>query len=434
MVSNNNNKHTSSVLNLHGNLPSATLKLIRDAQEWGRAELEPHIAVHWEQGTFPTQVWDSFKVHCPRLLGYNLPREYGGQGYDKVTQGHITKTLASIDASFTTSLLVHLSLCAESIWLCGASEAQKQRFLPSLARHETLGCFCLTEPQSGSDASDLRTTATRTKDGSYRLHGTKRWIGNALTAEIMVVWARNMSLADRPVMGFVLQRSQQPSAHNIQTSKIHGKTSLRMTQNANVEFRDAVCPAENVLGGSVGFAESVGRVLESSRVGVAWFPVGICMGAIDKTMDYICNRTAFGAPLSSNQLIQEKLARMTAMVSSMYLLVERVTMEFAQNKCDVAAISMVKAYNSRLGREIVATCRDVMGGNGIVLEYGLASKFCDMEAVYTYEGTYDVCMLVAGRALTGISAIKSSSGGGTKGKKTKNEKKDGQSLQQRSKL
>ena len=158
---------------------------------------------------------------------------------------------------------------------------------------------------------------------------------------------------------------------------------------------------------TVGFGASVGRVLEASRISVAWIPVGICMGALEKTLEYVQERQAFQAPLSSYQLTQEKLVRLTSTVASMYLLIERVTQDFAARKCDIASISMVKAHNTRMGREVVSLCREILGGNGIVLDYGIASKFCDMESTYTYEGTYDVCVLVAGRKLTGIAAIKS---------------------------
>jgi acyl-CoA oxidase len=239
---------TSRVLNLHGDLPQETLALIQKAKSWGEQELEPLIPKHWEEATFPPHILESFQRHCPQLLGYTLPKKYGGAGYDLLTACHISKTLASIDASFTTALLVQYGLCAESILLCG-SEEQKHRFLPTLARLEHMGCFCLTEPQSGSDASDLRTAATKIS-GGYRISGSKRWIGNALTSEVFVVWARNTSLKGNPVMGFIVQRSQQSDPRRaIQATKIEGKVSLRITQNANIEFCDAFCPDANVMHG-----------------------------------------------------------------------------------------------------------------------------------------------------------------------------------------
>lgn len=160
---------TSKVLNLHQNLPQETLSLIELARIWGEEELKPLIPKHWEEATFPPTIFYSFQSQCPQLLGYTLPKKYGGAGFDLMTCCHISKTLASIDASFTTALIVQYGLCAESILLCG-NEDQKLRFLPSLAKLNTLGCFCLTEPQSGSDASDLTTTATKVP-GGYSLSG-----------------------------------------------------------------------------------------------------------------------------------------------------------------------------------------------------------------------------------------------------------------------
>jgi alkylation response protein AidB-like acyl-CoA dehydrogenase len=318
-------------------------------------------------------------------------------------------TLAGIDASFTTTLLVQYGLCAESILSCG-TPSQRRRLLPPLARLEQRGCFCLTEPQSGSDASDLQTVAVPV-DGGFRITGSKRWIGNAVGGDVFVVWARNTALPGRPVMGFVVEARDQTSLRRqIVTTKIEGKVSMRMLQNANVEFHDAFCPHHNVMADHVGFGASVGRVLEASRVSVAWIPVGIGMGALEKTLEYVTTRHAFQAPLASHQLVQEKLIRATSTVASMYLLIERVTQDFVAGRCDVASVSMAKAHNTRMGREVVSLCREMLGGNGIVLEYGIASKFCDMESTYTYEGTYDVCVLVAGRKATGIAAIKSAEG------------------------
>lgn len=394
----------SAVLDLERDLEAETVNLLQHAKTWGIQELEPLIPRHWEQATFPSNILSSFREKCPNLLGYTLPKKYGGQGYNLLTACHISRSLASIDASFVTTLLVQYGLCAESILLCG-SEEQKIRLLPPLARLDQMGCFCLTEPQSGSDASDLHTKATKVK-GGYSITGSKRWIGNALTAEVFVVWAKNTSIPGNPVMGFIVQKSHQRNHSALKTSKIEGKVSMRILQNANVDFNDAFCPDANVMGDHVGFAQSVGRVLEASRVSVGWIPVGISQGAVEKTIDYVTKRTAFGSTLASNQLVQEKVVRMTAMVSSMYLLIERVTKEYMNGKCSLPAISMAKAYNTKLGREVVSLCRESLGGNGIVLDYLIASKWADMESTYTYEGTYDICTLVCGRALTGVSAIK----------------------------
>jgi glutaryl-CoA dehydrogenase len=247
--------NNSSILNLHSNLPSDTLSLLRSIEDWGRQELEPYIAEHWDKATFPPHLLNSFRQHLPHLLGYNLPRQYGGAGMDRLRTSQVSMTLAKIDASFTTTLLVQYGLCAESILLCGTAE-QRTRLLPAVARLDQMGCFCLTEPQSGSDASSLETIAVRLPGrGGYVVSGSKRWIGNAIDADIFVVWARNMSLPGTPVMGFILERKDQSGRNTnnnnvgaIQTSKIEGKVSMRILQNANVEFKDAYCPDHNVMG------------------------------------------------------------------------------------------------------------------------------------------------------------------------------------------
>lgn len=178
--------HMSKLLNLERNLDLETKALVEQARSWGSQNLEPLIPKYWDTANFPPNIISSFRENCPNLLGYTLPKKYGGQGYSLLTSSHISRSLASIDASFTTTLLVQYGLCAESILLCGTEE-QKYRLIPSLASLENMGCFCLTEPQSGSDASDLRTTATKV-NGGYSISGSKRWIGNALTSEVFVVW------------------------------------------------------------------------------------------------------------------------------------------------------------------------------------------------------------------------------------------------------
>lgn len=404
-----------NVLDLHGDKQTQTKILIDKVKFWADKYVQPHIAKHWEAASFPPTILQSFRQKCPELLGLSIPKKYGGAGLDLLTSYILVATLASVDSSVATTIMVQYGLCAESILLCG-TEQQRRFFLPNLSQLTWMGCFCLTEPQSGSDASDLKTIAVKItkKDpnsgkekNGYVITGSKRWIGNALTSEVFVVWARNTSLPKNPVMGFIVQRSQQQYSNSIITKKIEGKISMRILQNADVEFHEAWCPDENVMHENVGFSKSVGRVLESSRVSVAWMPVGISMGALSHTLEFVKKRIAFNAPLSANQLVQEKLSRMAAMTSSIYLLAERVTKDFVAGKCGLPAIAMAKAHNSFVGRQIVSLAREILGGNGIVLDFQIASKFADMESVYTYEGTYDINALICGRALTGVSAIKS---------------------------
>jgi len=228
------------------------------AYSWAKQELEPIIADYWEAGSFPPNAISSFRRNCSHLLGFTFPKCYGGQVDNLLTSCLITMAISAVDASFATTLLVQFGLCAESIILCG-TEHQKQKFLSKLRELEHMGCFCLTEPQSGSDASQLQTIAIRTerivkssagverKETGYLITGSKRWIGNALDSEVFIVWAKNMSLPGEPVVGFIVQRSNQESADAIITTKIKGKTSMRILQNADVRFNNAWCPDENVM-------------------------------------------------------------------------------------------------------------------------------------------------------------------------------------------
>lgn len=251
---------TSRIIDLEENLPNSSISLVRSARCWAERKLEPVVTRHWEEGTFPSDTFLSFRENCPHLLGFNLPKEYNGgeHEYDLMEQCHIYRTFASVDASFATALLLQYGSC-KSILLCGTEE-QKRRFLPPLAQLHDTACFCLTEPQSGSDASNLRTIAIKVP-GGYHITGSKRWIGNAISSEVFIVWARNTSLPGSPVMGFIVQRSHQKCSTTIETTKIQGVFSLRMVPCANVEFRNAFCPDFNAMSG---FSEFRANVFEDA--------------------------------------------------------------------------------------------------------------------------------------------------------------------------
>jgi alkylation response protein AidB-like acyl-CoA dehydrogenase len=253
----------NNLINLQGNLPNSTQRLLQQIKLWGSTELEPSVPQYWEKGDFPTHALESFRQQLSFLCGYTIPSTYRNNNdddnnktmieYDLLTTCLISMTIASIDASFVTTLLVQYGLCCESIVLCGTPE-QKHRLLPSLSSLHTMGCFCLTEPQSGSNASDLQTVAVKLDDdsgGGYHITGSKRWIGNGVHADVHIVWAKNMSLPGHPVMGFIVERKHQITSSSdpqtIVTTKIEGKISLRCVQNANIEFKNAYCPPENVM-------------------------------------------------------------------------------------------------------------------------------------------------------------------------------------------
>eukprot|EP00775_Hariotina_reticulata_P002983 gene2983-3266_t len=282
---------------------------------------------------------------------------------------------------------------------CAGSEEQKQELLPAMAAFEKVGCWALTEPSNGSDASSLTCTATKVT-GGWQLNGQKRWIGNGTWADVVVVWAR--SSVDNQVNAFIVRKGTP----GFTATKIENKIALRCVQNADMEFDRCFIPDSARLPGVEGFKDT-NKVLALSRIMVSWLPVGMAMGSYDMAARYLRERRQFGAPLASFQLMQEKLARMLGNVQAMFLMCWRLTKLAEAGTMTHEQASLVKAWNTLRGREVVALAREVLGGNGVQTDFHVAKQFCDMEAIYTYEGTYEVNVLVAGRGATGISAIKS---------------------------
>jgi acyl-CoA oxidase len=293
--------------------------------------------------------------------------------------------------------MVHNSLCMLTIGLLG-SEEQKRELLPSLASLESIGAWGLTEPSNGSDASALQTTAAKAP-GGWKLNGRKRWIGNATFADVVVIWARNLDT--KQVNAFVVKKGTP----GFTTTKIEAKISLRCVQNADIDMQDVFVADSARLTGVNSFQDT-NKVLAVSRIMVAWQPVGMAMGAYDMCVRYLGQRKQFGAPLSSFQLSQDKLARMLANIQAMTLMCWRLSKLSEEGKMTHAMASNVKAWTTAQGREVVAMARELLGGNGIVSDFLVAKAFCDMEAIHTYEGTHQVNALVSGRDITGIAAFR----------------------------
>lgn len=302
-----------------------------------------------------------------------------------------------MDGSVSTFFLVHSFLATLTLGLLG-SEAQKRELLPDLASLRKVGCWALTEPSNGSDASALTTTARRVP-GGWALSGRKRWIGNATFADVAVVWARNEESG--AVNAFIVRKGN-PGFH---CTKIEGKIALRCVQNGDIELREAFVPDADRLPGVNSFADT-NRVLAISRVMVAWQPVGLALGAYDACARYVGQRRQFGAPLAAFQLVQEKLQRMLATSQAMWLMAWRLTRLHEAGGMTHEQASLVKAWTTARGREVVALGRELLGGNGIVADFLVAKAFCDAEAYYSYEGTYEVNALVAGRGITGLAAFR----------------------------
>ncbi|GLI27534.1 glutaryl-CoA dehydrogenase [Agromyces rhizosphaerae] len=306
--------------------------------------------------------------------------------------------IARVDPSSCTLVGVHNGLGMTSIAV-GGSEEQKAEWMGPMARGEVIGAFGLTEPGHGSDtARGLETTATRRGD-EWVLNGAKRWIGNATFADMVIIWARDT--ADDQVKGFIVRTP----AIGFTATKIERKQSLRGVQNADIVLEDVVVPERDRLQRIDSFRD-LAVVLRLTRAGVAWQAIGVAVGAYEAALAYSKERVQFGKPIASYQLTQEKLATaLSNITASIAMCVRLAEMEGEGEQHDHHS-AMAKAFTTKMMRETVALCREIAGGNGIQLDHGLARFFADAEAVYTFEGTYDMNQLIVGRAITGIAAFR----------------------------
>ncbi|MGZ3581984.1 MAG: acyl-CoA dehydrogenase family protein [Ktedonobacterales bacterium] len=355
-------------------------------------EVIPVISDYWERAEFPFAL-------IPKLAELNIAggslRGYGCPSMSAVASGLIALELARGDASLCTFFGVHPGLAMSSIAMLG-SEEQKQRWLPAMARMEKIGAFGLTEPDHGSDAVALETRARR--DGDYYvLDGAKRWIGNASFADVVIIWARD---DDGNVGGFLVEKGTP----GFNTKVMTGKVAKRAVWQADIALEGVRIPAENRLALSRSFKDT-SRVLTATRYGVAWEAIGHAVAAYEIALQYTRQRIQFGKPLASFQIIQQKLATMLANVTSMQLLCLRLSQLLEQGKMTDGMASLAKMNNARMAREVVAEAREMLGGNGILLEYHIARHHADIEAVFTYEGTDTIQSLIVGREVTGTQAF-----------------------------
>jgi glutaryl-CoA dehydrogenase len=363
-------------------------------------EVVPRAGDHWERAKFPFEM-------IPKLAGLGIVgttiEGYGCPGMSEVAAGLVAMELSRGDGSLNTFFGVHSDLVMTTISMLG-SEEQKERWLPRMARMEKIGAWALTEPDHGSDAVMLETAARREGDG-YVLDGEKRWIGNASFADVVVVWARDAE--DGQVKGFVLEKNDDgdhPEGYSAEV--ITGKTAKRSVWQAHVKLDGVRVPAENRLEHARTYKDT-SRVLTATRASVAWEAVGNAVAAYEAALAYAKERVQFGKPLASFQLIQSKLAGMLADVTSMQLLCHRLARLQARGKMTAGMASLAKMDNARKARRVVSEARDILGGNGILLDYHVARHHADVEAVYSYEGTDTVQSLIVGREITGVQAFSS---------------------------
>jgi glutaryl-CoA dehydrogenase len=279
------------------------------------------------------------------------------------------------------------------------SEAQKERYLPKMAKGEIIGCFGLTEPDAGSNPAGMRTVAIDDGD-SWVLNGTKRWITNGNISQVAVVWAKVGGL-DGPVHGFLVPTDTK----GFEARLIHKKMSLRASVTSELILEDVRIPKDAILPAVKGLRGPL-SCLTQARFGIAWGVIGAATACFDSALDYAKNRVQFaGKPIAAHQLVQAKFAEMLTQISAAQLMVLEASRLKEEDKLRPAQVSMLKRNNVRMALEAARVCRDILGGNGITLEYPIMRHLCNLETVYTYEGTHDIHTLVLGQEVTGIGAF-----------------------------
>jgi glutaryl-CoA dehydrogenase len=352
----------------------------------------PVAAGYWERADFP---WELLEKMAPLAIVGDGIEGYGCPSMSPIACGLIHMELNRGDGSLGTFLGVQAGLAMRSIALLG-SEEQKQRWLAPMARLEKIGAFALTEPDHGSDSAGLETTARREGE-EYVIDGEKRWIGNGTIADVIVVWART---EDGEVNGFLVEKDSP----GLQTSVITGKASVRAMWQADIRLSGVRVAAESRLPEAQSFHDT-GRVLAATRSACAWSALGHAVGAYEVALTYARERHQFGKPLTSFQLVQGQLVKMLAEVTSMQLYCLRLGRLIEEGKMTDTIAALAKMNNTRRAREVIASARDVLGGNGILLDRHVMRHYTDIEAIYTYEGTESIQTLIVGRDITGVSAF-----------------------------
>ncbi|HEY6751320.1 MAG TPA: acyl-CoA dehydrogenase family protein [Rubrobacteraceae bacterium] len=355
-------------------------------------DLIPIINDYWEREEFPFELLA--KIGALNIAGTTI-EGYGCPKMSATAAGLVSRELARGDGGLTTFFAVHSGVAMTSIATLG-SEEQKERWLPPMARMEKIGAFGLTEPQHGSDAGLLETTARREGD-EYVIDGEKRWIGNASFADVTVIWARE---ENDKLAAFLVEKGTP----GLEATVMTGKASQRTVLNADLKLDGVRVSAENRLANSRGFGDAV-QVLTPTRHNVAWEAVGHAVAAYELALMYAKERVQFGKPIASFQLIQGKLAKMLADITAMQTLCFRLSQLRAEGRMTIAMASLAKMHNAKRAYQVVADARDILGGNGVLLEYHVARHLADMQAVYTYDGTDTVLALIVGRDITGHQAF-----------------------------
>lgn len=328
------------------------------------------------------------------LLGCTIEEKYGCAGANHVAYGLITREVERVDSGYRSAMSVQSSLVMHPIYAYG-SEAQKQKYLPKLATGELIGCFGLTEPNSGSDPASMSTYANKV-DGGYQLTGTKMWITNSPIADLFIVWAK----LDGVIKGFILEKGMA----GLSAPKIDGKFSLRASITGEIVMDNVFVPEDNLLPNASGLSGPFG-CLNKARYGIAWGALGAAEFCWQAARQYTLDREQFGRPLAATQLVQKKLADMQTDISTGLLACLQAGRMIDNGLLAPEAISLIKRNSCGKALEIARNARDMHGGNGICDEFHVIRHAMNLEAVNTYEGTHDIHALILGRAQTGVQAF-----------------------------
>ncbi|MEX1189021.1 MAG: acyl-CoA dehydrogenase family protein [Bacteroidia bacterium] len=369
-------------------------KLIRDSvRAWVKKEVTPIIEGYAQRAEFPKHLLKG--LADIGAFGPYIPTKYGGLGLDQITYGLIMQEIERGDSGIRSTASVQSSLVMYPIYKYG-SEEQRMKYLPKLATGELMGCFGLTEPDSGSDPGSMITNI-KDKGDHYLLNGAKMWISNAPFADIAVVWAKN---EQGKVRGIIVERGME----GFTTPETHDKWSLRASATGELVFDNVKVPKENLLPNVEGLKGPLG-CLNSARYGIAWGVIGAAMDCYDSALRYSKERIQFGRPLAGFQLQQKKLAEMITEITKAQLLAWRLGVLRNEDRATPAQISMAKRNNVNMALEIAREARQIHGGMGITGEYPIMRHMMNLESVITYEGTHDIHLLITGMDITGENAF-----------------------------
>ncbi len=369
-------------------------RMIRDASaQYAQDKLLPRVVEAFRNEHTDIEIFR--EMGALGLLGPTIPEQYGGAGLNYVAYGLIAREIERVDSGYRSMMSVQSSLVMVPIYEFG-SEAQKQKYLPKLATGEWIGCFGLTEPNHGSDPGSMITRA-KAVPGGFSVSGAKMWISNSPFADVFVVWAKN---DEGRIRGFILEKGMK----GLSAPAIKGKVGLRASTTGEIVMDEVFVPAENELPNVEGLKGPF-TCLNSARYGIAWGALGAAEDCWFRARQYVLDRKQFGRPLAANQLIQKKLADMQTEITMALQGCLRLGRMKDEGTAAVEITSIMKRNSCGKSLDIARLARDMMGGNGISDEFGVARHLVNLEVVNTYEGTHDIHALILGRAQTGIQAF-----------------------------